>query len=207
MRPPRPWLVGVAALLTSAALAEDHLAQVVDHALLAATHAAPVVRLLSDSATERETGRRLTDALLISAALAEALKLTVSSPRPNGGDDDGFPSYHTAAACAVAMTLTEREGEIGWAAFPLAALAGYARVDLDEHTWGQVLAGAALGTFVGHMCGTGQWRLFGHADVEATSQPLSLSAAPRTVGGGEAQVPPALGRGLDWGTTVWHTRF
>jgi len=201
----RLWIIGMIA--ASAVCAQDHqshLTQAIDKGLLVATHAMPVVRLLDADPVKRETGRRMADAVIFNAALTQALKLAIDSPRPHGGQD-GFPSGHTSSAFTVAMSLTEREPEMAWFAFPLAAAAGWARVDLEEHTWGQVLAGAALGAFVGHMCGTGQWRLFGHRNLpreEPASFEQFSGLSPET-----NDPWPVAVAGFDWGTTVWSTTF
>jgi len=199
------WIIGI--VVASVAGAQDHqshLTQAIDKGLLAATHALPVVRLLDADPIKRETGRRMADAVIFNAALTEALKLAIDSPRPHGGHQ-GFPSGHTSSAFTVAMSLTEREPQMSWFAFPLAAAAGWARVDLEEHTWGQVLAGAALGTFVGHMCGTGQWRLFGHSNLPR-EEPASLEQFTELSSRQDDPLAVAAA-GFDWGATVWSTTF
>ena len=67
--------------------------------------------------------------------------------RPNGGTH-GFPSGHTAAAFYGASYLSRqclhsKGGKI--LAFGLATLVGASRVDGDNHTVGQVVAGALVG--------------------------------------------------------------
>lgn len=184
---------------------ESHLTKTISRGLEAATAAMPAVRYLDDGAQQRETGRRMMDALLIDTAATYGLKWAIKSPRPRGGDD-GFPSYHTSAAFATAVALLEREPKATWFALPLAATAGWARVDLEEHTWAQMIAGAALGAFVGHMCGSGQWRMIPRGDpfpaeTASSGEPVAplrgLSAPPRGVG--------------PWGsvrsTVLWHTEF
>jgi len=184
---------------------QSHLTQVVDESLRVASLGMPLVRLLDRNPVRRETGRRMVDATLINGAITEALKLTVRSPRPHGGND-GFPSGHTSAAFATALALTEREPDKLWIAIPLAATAGWARVDLEKHTWGQVLAGAALGAFVGHMCGTGQWRIFGHKNAPRKTA-LTSETAPEEQWTWDGPAPSLAMQGLDWGTPVWSTTF
>ncbi|MDX1390246.1 MAG: phosphatase PAP2 family protein, partial [Acidobacteriota bacterium] len=66
--------------------------------------------------------------------------------------DDGtaFPSGHTWRVFAVATVLAERHGKVAaWIAYPVATLAGLARIELDVHWASDVLAGAALGHVIG----------------------------------------------------------
>lgn len=75
-----------------------------------------------------------------------ALKLTVREQRPNGRDEQSFPSGHTAAAFAAAQYLHRREGwQYGLPAYLAAGVVAYSRVQAHEHYWIDVLGGAALG--------------------------------------------------------------
>ena len=66
--------------------------------------------------------------------------------RPNGSDDDAFPSGHASTAFQGAAFLHRRYGiEKAWLAYGLAAYTGWTRIDADEHDAGDVLAGAAVG--------------------------------------------------------------
>ncbi len=76
-----------------------------------------------------------------------ALGNATINQRPNGGTH-GFPSGHTAAAFYGASYLSRRcmntkGGK--YLAFGLAALVGASRIDGDNHTVGQVVAGALVG--------------------------------------------------------------
>jgi membrane-associated phospholipid phosphatase len=81
-------------------------------------------------------------------ASTQILKSTISENRPDNSGNDGFPSGHTAVAFSAARYLTKRNDlDLTYSAalYGLAALTGAARVEADKHTWGQVLAGGALG--------------------------------------------------------------
>ncbi|MGE5531367.1 MAG: phosphatase PAP2 family protein [Bacteroidota bacterium] len=138
--------------------------------------AVTAIHLLSDTPSRQETGKRMSDAIIITGALTAGLKYAVRSPRPepNQADDKGFPSAHTSLAFATAAALTEREPSAGWIAYPLAAIAGWARHDLRQHTWEQILAGAVLGAYIGHQAGEGELTIFGHND---SSLPVSQQTA------------------------------
>ncbi len=80
-------------------------------------------------------------------ASKHALGNAAINQRPNGGTH-GFPSGHTAAAFYGASYLSRqcmhtKGGKI--LAFGLATLVGASRVHGDNHTVGQVLAGALVG--------------------------------------------------------------
>jgi hypothetical protein len=81
---------------------------------------------------------------------AEVLKNTVHSTRPDGSDNQSFPSRHTAIAFAAAAYMDQRYGDAlgAWmpaALYGTAALAGVARVQADKHHAVDVLAGGAMG--------------------------------------------------------------
>jgi membrane-associated phospholipid phosphatase len=126
------------------------------------------IHLLSDAPARQETGKRLSDAIIITGLLTQGLKCSIHSSRPSPyeAEIDGFPSAHTSLAFAVAAALTEREPSAKWLAYSLAAAAGWAREDLNRHTWAQVIGGAALGTYIGHQAGEGKLTIFGHNDSE-----------------------------------------
>ena len=72
-------------------------------------------------------------------------KAAIDKERPNGDDNNAFPSGHTATAFAGAAFLHRRYGwSDAWPAYALAAYTGWTRVHTDEHDTWDVLGGAAL---------------------------------------------------------------
>jgi membrane-associated phospholipid phosphatase len=87
---------------------------------------------------------------LITAQLTTFTKNAIHRTRPNGENDLSFPSGHTAAAFVGASYLHHRYGII-WGApmYVLAGVIGYQRVNVKDHYWSDVIAGAALGYAAG----------------------------------------------------------
>lgn len=77
-------------------------------------------------------------------------KALIDDERPDNSGDDSFPSGHATNAFSSATTLYRRYGwEIGFPAYALATLTGVARERARRHRWGDVAAGAVIGTATG----------------------------------------------------------
>lgn len=82
----------------------------------------------------------------ISRLSVEALKFGIEKTRPDGSDDDSFPSGHTADTFATATFIQQRYGwEWAIPAYAAASFVGYTRINSDQHYVEDVLAGAAIG--------------------------------------------------------------
>ncbi|MBV8520247.1 MAG: phosphatase PAP2 family protein [Acidobacteria bacterium] len=89
--------------------------------------------------------------LLASHAIVPVVKQLTDRTRPNGGDQS-FPSNHAAEAFTLASVVAEHASR-PWmkrAAYGIAGGVAFARVYHDAHWTSDVVAGAAIGTFVGH---------------------------------------------------------
>jgi membrane-associated phospholipid phosphatase len=107
----------------------------------------------------RETGILGGEAILDAVLVAEVFKLTMRRERPLQGDGNGaffqggssFPSGHAAESWALASVVAHEYNK-GWypyAAYGLASLVSLSRLSGQQHFPSDVLAGSALGWFVG----------------------------------------------------------
>ena len=88
--------------------------------------------------------------IAVGAGIAYGLKNLVHEDRPDHSGNDSFPSAHTAAAFASAMTLDKRYGwKLGVPALVVASFVGAARVESRRHHWYDALAGAGIGSASG----------------------------------------------------------
>jgi len=101
---------------------------------------------------EHGTGHtlRTIDAIGTSVAATEILKLVTHESRPDDPHSyDSFPSGHAAAAFALASNLTVYYPHQAPYWYLGAAAISWSRVELGRHRTTDVLAGAALGYWVG----------------------------------------------------------
>lgn len=88
-------------------------------------------------------------ALTIEIPLVMGLKEAFSTERPNG-EDDGFPSGHTASTFALAAVIHENFGLIpGLAGYTWGTLVALHRIDTKHHDLSDVIFGAGLGVAIG----------------------------------------------------------
>lgn len=116
--------------------------------------------LKAAGAESASSWRRLTVNTAVSVGLTcgatLALKHAVRDTRPDGTDNNAFPSGHTAVAFAGAVVLDKEYRHLS----PWISVAGYAvatataidRVRRNRHHWHDVAAGAALGIAATEAC-------------------------------------------------------
>jgi membrane-associated phospholipid phosphatase len=103
--------------------------------------------------------------IIASKGITPALKALTHRRRPHGsGDDESFPSNHATQAFTVATVIARHYEDrrwVRWLAYGVATGVGFARIYHDDHYTSDVIAGAAIGTFVGHTVVTAnqKWRV------------------------------------------------
>ncbi|MDR7127999.1 membrane-associated phospholipid phosphatase [Algoriphagus sp. 4150] len=102
---------------------------------------------------DRQKGTyQFSKALAGTFALMYGLKLITNKERPNGENNNSFPSGHTSVAFASAAFVQKRYGwEFGIPAYLLAGYVGYTRIEANKHDSVDVLAGAAIGVGISYL--------------------------------------------------------
>lgn len=102
--------------------------------------------------------------VIASKAITPLVKQLTNRTRPNG-DGESFPSNHATQSFAVASVIAEHYPRVRWLVYAIAAGVGSARVSNNAHWASDVVAGAAIGTLVGHTVAKtnrnarSQWRI------------------------------------------------
>ena len=109
-----------------------------------------VLPALTDHTNGTKHSLRVVDSVATAVAASEILKLATHERRPgNLHSYDSFPSGHATAAFALASNLSEYYPRQAPFWYLGAAAIGWSRVELRQHHTTDVLAGAALGYWVG----------------------------------------------------------
>ena len=104
----------------------------------------------SHSPRFKSTAFALAQAATVDLAIVYGLKYATQRERPDGSDNQSFPSGHTSQAFAMASVAQHHYGwKIGVPAYALAGLMGASRIHEDKHWLSDVVAGAALGYIAG----------------------------------------------------------
>jgi membrane-associated phospholipid phosphatase len=128
---------------------------------------------LTHSATVSDVGAHLSEALILTTLVSEAIRSPLGRARPRVSptdqynftfgagftkfEDRAFPSLHSAVGFATASVLVgelrERHSPAVWIVAPLlygaATIPGVTRMYLNQHWASDVVAGAFLGTLIG----------------------------------------------------------
>jgi membrane-associated phospholipid phosphatase len=122
--------------------------------------------LLADSATWKETGEIMAEALILADASTFIIKEGVGRGRPAvstskaafkpfgfKNDYDSFPSMHTSSSFALASVLAAKSDNVAMKAayYSAATFVGLSRVYQNKHWASDVIVGAALGELCGRV--------------------------------------------------------
>ena len=116
--------------------------------------------VLADNQKARETGVLGAEALLDGLIVAEVLKVAGGRNRPNAADHPGdffkggnsFPSGHSIEAWAMASVVAHEYRNkkfVPFLAYGLATVVSTARLGAQQHYASDLLAGGAIGYFIG----------------------------------------------------------
>lgn len=105
--------------------------------------------LLADNRNGQRLAARGAGALVTTFAATSILKRLFHQKRREREDEDSFPSGHASLSFAMAATLGSSKPNYAIPAYSAATTISLSRVELREHRWRDVLAGAALGFAIG----------------------------------------------------------
>lgn len=89
---------------------------------------------------------QFTKSLLLTQAVTYGLKYSIKKERPDGSDDNSFPSGHTSTVFHSAGYIHKRYGfKYSIPAYALAGFTAASRVDANKHDVLDVVFGAAVG--------------------------------------------------------------
>jgi len=97
----------------------------------------------------RSMGFSLTQGFIVNGAVTLGLKSLIPRTRPDGEDDDSFPSGHTSGCFTTAAIVAHHYSKAAIPAYTIAGLIGFSRVEKNRHYLSDVVAGATLGIIVG----------------------------------------------------------
>jgi len=107
------------------------------------------VAAAAPSRAQRPPGLRVAlDTAIVTAVTVDALKRTFKAERPVG-TGYAFPSGHATTSFALARVASEYHPRQKWLWYAIAARIAWSRVKIRAHDWDDVIAGAALGCWVG----------------------------------------------------------
>ena len=82
----------------------------------------------------------------VSQLLTFGLKEIIDKPRPDGSNNNSFPSGHTSTTFQSASFIQRRYGwKYGAVAYALAGFTAYSRIETDKHDGWDVLGGIVIG--------------------------------------------------------------
>ena len=99
----------------------------------------------------QEFGRDATESLVTATLVVTGLKYAVHRERPDGSNNQSFPSGHAITAFCFAPVVTKYGGwEWGVPVYLLGTVTALARVEGYHHYLSDVIAGATLGIVIGN---------------------------------------------------------
>jgi membrane-associated phospholipid phosphatase len=109
--------------------------------------ALPVATLATTLIVDDTQGTwQFTKGLILTEAITFGLKIVVNKPRPDGSDENSFPSGHTSTTFQSASFIHMRYGfKYSIPAYILAGYTAFTRMNADKHDIWDCWAGVAIG--------------------------------------------------------------
>ena len=156
--------------------------------LSAGSYLLTAIAVPSDSAASRASGLAVgLSTVTLERLTVSGLKALSDRERPDGSDNQSFPSGHTSLATATASMAADNlsyadapdwvlaTSRIGF--YGLAAGTGWARVEAEKHYPSDVLAGYAIGAFLARFMSEAFLTGGGTPDMQLNATPLPGGAA------------------------------
>ncbi len=107
----------------------------------------PVSALASSILTKDNTGvKQFAKSFVLNQAITLSLKSLIDKERPNGENNNSFPSAHTSTTFQSAGFIQKRYGwKYGAPALVLATFTGVSRINAKKHDTVDVISGALIG--------------------------------------------------------------
>lgn len=101
---------------------------------------------------DKEGAVELLKSVALASAFAFGMKEAVTSSRPDGSNEDSFPSAHTTNAFSAAAYMDHRYGwKFGLPSYLAAGFVGFSRIHADRNHVADVAVGALIGWGVSHL--------------------------------------------------------
>jgi hypothetical protein len=97
----------------------------------------------------RATSYDLSQAIIVNAVYASALKITVRRERPDGSNNLSFPSGHASNAFAMAAVVARHYPKLAIPVCGAAAYIAVSRMAANKHYLSDIVAGGGLGWGIG----------------------------------------------------------
>jgi len=131
---------------------------------------------------QERAGRQMLDAMLATSLATYGLKEMIGTSRPSDREaNDGFPSGHASFNFAFARAISAEYEEWGKATYLWATAVAWSRLRRNNHSFGQVAAGAVLGWYIADRSVGSNGGIFGGLIAEQHPTPAAnQSQCPTT---------------------------
>jgi membrane-associated phospholipid phosphatase len=95
---------------------------------------------------DKEGSKQFLKGFVVNEVITYGLKVIIKKERPDGSNNNSFPSGHTSTTFQSASFIQKRYGwKYGIPAYALASYTGFTRLNANKHDFVDVFAGAVIG--------------------------------------------------------------